>query len=163
MMRVSKSCFHRRKKVRINPLEDGNFKSSEVKRKKQIKSKSLGEVSKSGFFEILEDVEEERLDELLEQLIKKVINAGNELVRSPTQENFKNYRESIKEFLKVIEKRLYKIGRQISKDIDLHVVGQEIDQRLEQIAKDLIEAEKGAIMLAARVQEIYGLLMDLYR
>lgn len=149
--------------MRINPLEDGNFKSSEVKRKKQIKSKSLSEVSKSGFFEILEDVEEERLDELLEQLIKKVINAGNELVRSPTQENFKNYRESIKEFLKVIEKRLYKIGRQISKDIDLHVVGQEIDQRLEQIAKDLIEAEKGAIMLAARVQEIYGLLMDLYR
>ncbi len=149
--------------MRINPLEDGNFKSSEVKKKKQIRSKSPGEVSRSSFFEILEDVEEDKLDELLEQLIKKVISAGNELVRSPTQENFKNYRESIKEFLKVIEKRLYKVGRQISKDIDLHVVGQEIDQRLEQIAKDLMEAEKGAIMLAARVQEIYGLLMDLYR
>ncbi|MFN4190020.1 MAG: YaaR family protein [Pseudothermotoga sp.] len=149
--------------MRINPLEDGSFKSSEVKKKKQIRSKSPSEVSRSNFFEILEDVEEDKLDELLEQLIKKVISAGNELVRSPTQENFKNYRESIKEFLKVIEKRLYKVGRQISKDIDLHVVGQEIDQRLEQIAKDLMEAEKGAIMLAARVQEIYGLLMDLYR
>lgn len=149
--------------MRINPLEDGSFKSSEVKKKKQIRSKSPSEVSRSSFFEILEDVEEDKLDELLEQLIKKVISAGNELVRSPTQENFKNYRESIKEFLKVIEKRLYKVGRQISKDIDLHVVGQEIDQRLEQIAKDLMEAEKGAIMLAARVQEIYGLLMDLYR
>lgn len=149
--------------MRIDPLEDGKFKSSEVKRKKQIKSKGLSEVSKSGFFEILEDVEEEKLDELLEQLIKKVVNSGNELVRSPTQENFKNYRESVKEFLKVIEKRLYKVGKQVSKDIDLHVVGQEIDQRLEQIAKDLIEAEKGAIILAARVQEIYGLLMDLYR
>lgn len=149
--------------MRINPLEDGSFKSSEVKKKKQIRSRSPSEISRSSFFEILEDVEEDKLDELLEQLIKKVISAGNELVRSPTQENFKNYRESIKEFLKVIEKRLYKVGRQISKDIDLHVVGQEIDQRLEQIAKDLMEAEKGAIMLAARVQEIYGLLMDLYR
>ncbi|HEY8543140.1 MAG TPA: DUF327 family protein, partial [Pseudothermotoga sp.] len=117
--------------MRIDPLEDGKFKSSEVKRKKQIKSKGLSEVSKSGFFEILEDVEEEKLDELLEQLIKKVVNSGNELVRSPTQENFKNYRESVKEFLKVIEKRLYKVGKQVSKDIDLHVVGQEIDQRLE--------------------------------
>ncbi|HOJ88037.1 MAG TPA: YaaR family protein [Pseudothermotoga sp.] len=149
--------------MRINPLEDGNFKSSEVKRKKQIKSKALSEISRSGFFEILEDVEEEKIDELLEDLIKKVVNTGNELVRSPTQENFKNYRESIKEFLKLIEKRLYKVGRQLSNDIDLHVVAREINQRLEQIAKDLIEAEKGAIMLAAKVQEIYGLLMDLYR
>ncbi len=55
------------------------------------------------------------------------------------------------------------MGRQLSNDIDLHVVAREINQRLEQIAKDLIEAEKGAIMLAAKVQEIYGLLMDLYR
>ncbi len=149
--------------MRINPLEDGSFKSSEVKRKKQIRSKAISQASKSDFFEILEDFEEEKLDEILEVLIKKVVSAGNELVRSPTQENFKNYRESVKNFLKVIEKKLYKVQRQVSKDIDLHVVAQEIDQRLEQIAKSLIEAEKSAIALAARVQEIYGLLMDLYR
>jgi len=149
--------------VRINPLEDGNFKSSEVKRKKAARSRAISESSKSGFFEVLEDAQEEKLEEILQALIKRVVRAGNDLVRSPTQENFKSYRESVKEFLKIVEKRLYKVGKQLSSDIDLHVVADQIDQRLEQIAKELIEAEKGAILLAARVQEIYGLLMDLYR
>jgi hypothetical protein len=151
--------------VRINPLEDGKFRSSEVKKKKKIKFKSSSAVrsmDSTSFFEVLEEAEEEKLDELLERLIRQVVKSGNNLVRSPTQENFRSYRESIKDFLKVIEKKLYKIGKQLS-SVDLHLIVQEVDNRLEKIAAELFEAERGAILLSARVQEIYGLLMDLYR
>ncbi|GAB4319008.1 YaaR family protein [Pseudothermotoga elfii] len=151
--------------MRINPLEDGKFRSSEVKKKKKIKFKSSSAVrntDSTSFFEVLEEAEEEKLDELLERLIRQVVKSGNNLVRSPTQENFRSYRESIKDFLKVIEKKLYKIGKQLS-SVDLHLIVQEVDNRLEKIAAELFEAERGAILLSARVQEIYGLLMDLYR
>jgi Uncharacterized protein conserved in bacteria len=82
------------------------------KRKYKFKSSSaVRSMDSTSFFEVLEEAEEEKLDELLERLIRQVVKSGNNLVRSPTQENFRSYRESIKDFLKVIEKKLYKIGK----------------------------------------------------
>ncbi len=150
--------------MRITPPEDWNLRSSEIKKKKISKSSGKRiDSSESRFSEVFELAEEERLTELLEDLIRRIVDCGNQLVRSPTQENFKKYRESVKEFLKLIEKRLYKISPGFHANTQLFVVVSEVDEKLQQIAQDLLEAEKGAVRMAARVQEIYGLLMDLYR
>ncbi|AEH50857.1 YaaR family protein [Pseudothermotoga thermarum] len=150
--------------MRINPPEDWNLRNFEVKRKKISRSTQKKVESNSlKFSEVFEIVEEETLNEILEDLIKRIVDCGNKLVRSPTQENFKRYRESVKEFLKLVEKKLYKMSKDFQASTDLFVVVEEVDEKLQQIAQSLLEAEKGALNLAAKVQEIYGLLMDLYR
>ncbi|KAF2958342.1 hypothetical protein AS159_01125 [Thermotoga sp. Ku-13t] len=148
--------------MRINPLEDGNIKSPQVKGKKLSKSKLSTRTSQeTGFLDVLEKVEEDTYNQLLEEAIKNVVEAGNELVRSPTQENFKKYRESVKHFLKLIEKKLYRIEKAVS--VDLHVVANRVDEKLNEIASALLQLESGAIKLAAKVEEIYGLLINIYR
>lgn len=148
--------------MRINPLEDGNIKSPQVKGKKLSKSKLSPRVSQeTGFLDVLEKVEEDTYNQLLEKAIKDVVESGNELVRSPTQENFKKYRESVKEFLKLVEKKLYRIEKAVS--VDLHVVANRVDEKLNEIASTLLQLESGAIKLAAKVEEIYGLLINIYR
>ncbi|WP_041077194.1 YaaR family protein [Thermotoga caldifontis] len=148
--------------MRIDPLEDGNIKSPQVKGKKLSKSKLSTRASQeTGFLDVLEKVEEDTYNQLLEKAIKDVVEAGNELVRSPTHENFKKYRESVKHFLKLVEKKLYRIEKTVS--VDLHVVANQVDEKLNEIASTLLQLESGAIKLAAKVEEIYGLLINIYR
>lgn len=133
-----------------------------MKGKKLSKSKLSTRASQeTGFLDVLEKVEEDTYNQLLEEAIKNVVEAGNELVRSPTQENFKKYRESVKHFLKLIEKKLYRIEKAVS--VDLHVVANRVDEKLNEIASALLQLESGAIKLAAKVEEIYGLLINIYR
>lgn len=111
--------------------------------------------------DVLEEVEEETYNQLLEKAIRSVVDTGNDLIRSPTEENFKRYRESVKQFLKLVEKKLYKIVRE--RGIDLHVVASQVNEKLNEIADALLQAESGAIKLSAKVEEIYGLLINIYR
>lgn len=148
--------------MRINPLEDGSMKSHQIKSKKVSKSKLSARASQEiGFLDVLEEVEEETYNQLLEKAIRSVVDTGNDLIRSPTEENFKRYRESVKQFLKLVEKKLYKIVRE--RGIDLHVVASQVNEKLNEIADALLQAESGAIKLSAKVEEIYGLLINIYR
>lgn len=93
-------------------MEDGNIKSHHVKNKKVSKSKlSTRSSQETGFLDVLEEVEEETYNQLLEKAIRTVVDTGNELIRSPTQENFKRYRESVKQFIQLVEKKLYRIEK----------------------------------------------------
>jgi len=155
--------------VRINPLGDGDLKSNKVEEKKKAKKKGkkyTSGVEDVGFFDVLEDVELEVIERRLAELVDEIVEAGNELSRSPTRRNLERYKRKIKEFLQLVEKKLYKLSGKVDLETrrpKLHVVVEEINERLEELTKALIEAEKPTINLAARVGEINGLIIDLLR
>ncbi len=155
--------------MRINPLGDGDLKSNKVEEKKKAKKKGkkyTSGVEDVGFFDVLEDVELEVIERRLAELVDEIVEAGNELSRSPTRRNLERYKRKIKEFLQLVEKKLYKLSGKVDLETrrpKLHVVVEEINERLEELTKALIEAEKPTINLAARVGEINGLIIDLLR
>ncbi len=154
--------------MRINPLGDGDLRSNKIEEKKKTskkRKKGKGVEEKGGFFEILSDSEVNFLEKRLQELVDDIVEAGNDLARSPTLGNLERYRSKIREFLKLLEKRLYKISGKVdleTKKPKLHVVVEEINDRLEEIAKALFEAEKPTINIAAKVGEINGLILDIY-
>jgi len=138
------------------------MKGHQIKNKKVSKGKLSTRASQqTGFLDVFEEVEEDTYNQLLEKAIRSVVDTGNDLIRSPTEENFKKYRESVKHFLKLIEKKLYRIEK--DRGIDLHVVASQVNEKLNEIANSLLQAESGAIKLSAKVEEIYGLLINIYR
>ena len=152
--------------MRINPLGDGDLRSNKIERKKTIrKGKKAKRSEEKGFFEILSESELDLLEERLQILVDEIVEAGNELVRSPTPSNLEEYKSKIKDFLKLIEKKLYKISGKMDLKTNmpkLHVVVEEINEKLEELAKALFEAEKGTLNIAAKVGEINGLILDIY-
>ena len=153
--------------MRINPLEDGDLKSTGIEGKKKLLKKSKVKSSeKASFFDVLEEAEAEELEKNLSLLVDEIVASGNELVRSPTPQNLSRYKEAIKKFLKLIEKKLYKISERVDTSTGaprLHVIVEKIDEKLKELAEAVFSSERVTINLASKVEEINGLILDLYK
>lgn len=147
------------------PSNDPKLKSTNVKGKKLSKREGIDKKGSSSFVNFFEEAQEEVVRKTIEEMVSEVVEAGNDFVRSPTQENLKRYKERIKEVLRYIEKHLYKIAGKydFGSQPRLHIVAEQIDEKLEQIASLLMEAEKNTLKLAEKVGEINGLIFDLYK
>lgn len=152
--------------MRIDPLGGESLKNQEVKGKKSKRTSRTGEVEKKEFFDIMRDISVEQFEKLLEEAVEEVIESGNELVRSPTPSNLKRYKNAIKEFLKLVEKKLYKLSGSFdmtSGKAKLHVVVEEVNEKLMDLTEKIMKNEWQTINLAARIEEINGLILNLYR
>lgn len=153
----------------INPA--GNNKSENTKKSKKTKRKrshsSKNENSiEDGFFDILTNSEYKITEKEIKKLMDEILNFGNRFVKSPTQNNLKNYKHSIKQFLKKIEKKLYKVKEDIDMENDsprLHVIAEVVDNKVKEITDAVMNKEKNTLFYASKVEEINGLLLDLYR
>lgn len=148
------------------PSNDPKLKSGVIKGKKTHKKDEVSKKNESTFLGIFEEAEEEIVRKTIEEMVSEVVEAGNDFVRSPTPDNLKKYKERIRNVLKYIEKNLYKIAGKYDFALSqprLHIVAEEIDEKLLQISSLLMEAEKDTIKLAQKVGEINGLIFDLYR
>ncbi|ABR30696.1 hypothetical protein SU69_04265 [Thermosipho melanesiensis] len=154
--------------MRIEPTGDPKIKNEAIKKKKKAKGKHKVGFSNEtpGFFDVLLDVEEEKINVELERIVQDILDAGNDFVRSPTPDTLRRYKEKIKKFLKLIEKKMYKLAGKMDYSTNsprLHVIVEEVDEKLKNIAEKLITSEGGTINFAAKVEEINGLILDLYK
>jgi uncharacterized protein YaaR (DUF327 family) len=157
--------------MRVNPPNnsiDKDKKSSKAKRK-QAGSSNGSKVNSdtwNGFMDMLGDVKLEQVEEEARRYLEYVLSAGNRFSRSPTHRNFQGYRDSLKKFLQFIEKGLYKIKEDMGMDADypkLYMVAEKVDDKIHQLASLLMDNEKNTISFAGKVEEINGLVLDLYR
>ncbi len=157
--------------MRIEPPDksiENKKKADAVKRKKDGKKSVSGSSAEDwvGFMDILGEIELDKAEEEAKKYLQFVLQSGNSFSRSPTHRNFQYYRDSIKKFLQFIEKGLYKIKEDMGMDIDypkLYMVAEVVDERIHQIAGILMKNEKNTMQFAGRVEEINGLVLDLYR
>ena len=152
--------------MRIDPLGGEPLKNQEVKGKKVKRGSSIREVKKGDFFETLGRIEAEKLEELLHEAVEEILEAGNDLVRSPTSVNLEKYKNAIKRFLKLVEKNLYKLAGKVDPAtgrIRLHMIAEEVNEKLQELAEKVMSGERRTINWVAKVEEINGLILNLYR
>ncbi|HOL04229.1 MAG: YaaR family protein [Fervidobacterium sp.] len=148
------------------PVNDPKLKSSEVKRKKAGKKDGVRSSSSSSFVGMFEEAEEEAIRKTIEEMVTEVVEAGNDFVRSPTPNTLKKYKSHIKQVLEYIEKHLYKLSGKYDYDLSqprLHIIAEEIDEKLDNIASLLLQAERDTLVMAEKVGEINGIIFDIYR
>lgn len=144
--------------MRINPFD--NESSQPVNSKKKAKDVRKGEKGIFGYF--LEDEEEKDLD----VIVKEIIESGNALSRSPTEENMNIYKSKIRVFLGIVKKYLYsfsEVNNVEKKRTRFYFIVDKINEEIEDISKKIMESEKSTLYFASKVSEINGLIMDLYK
>ena len=150
------------------------------KNKKEEEQKKTGKV-KTRFADLLHKAEEipatdpdlpieiasMEFDEAVAFLMDEVTMAGEDLKNSPLPECYESYKKKITQFLHFVEKNTYDIENQLGirsprfKNRKKYIIVTVVNEKLEQLARDIMFIQSSQISMLAKVEEIKGLLVDL--
>lgn len=150
------------------------------KNKKEEEQKKTGKV-KTRFADLLHKAEEipatdpdlpieiasMEIDEAVAFLMDEVTMAGEELKNSPLPKCYESYKKKITQFLHFVEKNTYDIENQLGirsprfKNRKKYIIVTVVNEKLEQLARDIMFIQSSQISMLAKVEEIKGLLVDL--
>lgn len=122
-------------------------------------------VSRS-FSDVLQQNEQERTTEQLQRKLQDIYTQGERLSRSMTVRELKLYQQMVKKFLEDTVKRGIGLKEQRSFDrrgrMKRYKLLDEIDEKLIEMAEELLQSEQGRLELLSKIGEIRGLLINLF-
>ena len=103
---------------------------------------------------------EEQLNKMIEDIKKR----GTRLITTKTYVDVIMYKKMIKEYLESILKFMYETKKDISFwQTQYFITVDTVDLKLEELTQALLIDEKDNINIAATIDEIQGMIVDIYR
>ena len=103
---------------------------------------------------------EEQLKHMLEDIKKK----GNRLSITKCYSDVYSYKKMIQEYLKSVLSYMYEVKKDISFwQTQYFMTVDTIDEKLEELTKLLLAEEKDNLQIASTIDEITGLVVDIYK
>jgi hypothetical protein len=126
-----------------------------------IESKS--NKSKLDFSDSFNQTNRSKTKEELEAYIKEIKTTGERLAITQNYTDVIKYKQVIKGYLKSIVDYVYDLNKNDSFwDKNYFTTVKTVNEKLEEITKELIYGQKENIDAAAKIDEINGLLIDIY-
>lgn len=103
-------------------------------------------------------------EEQLNKMIDDIKKRGSKLITTKTYVDVIMYKKMIKEYLESILKFMYETKKDISFwQTQYFITVDTVDLKLEELTKVLLSDEKDNINIAATIDEIQGMIVDIYR
>lgn len=117
-------------------------------------------------FALLSSLEENQLQSQLSLMMEDIIQQGKRLGKRMDIRDMKQYRKLIKEFMNEIATHSHKFSRENFLDRKgrhrVYGIVKKINQTLDELAEELLREEKDQIAILSKVDEIRGLLLDIF-
>ncbi len=117
-------------------------------------------------FTLISKIAEEGLKERLNLLFQDITMQGKKISKHTDVKDMKRYRALIKDFLNEVVNRSHKFSRENFLDRRgrhrVYGIIRLIDKNLDELAAELIKEEKDNITILQKVDEIRGLLLDIF-
>ncbi|MDV4150499.1 YaaR family protein [Clostridium sp. AL.422] len=133
--------------------------------RKGIISKERKMISeKKDFSQSFNQARDRKSEEQLKKMIEDIHKKGNRLVITKTYGDVIAYKKMIKEYLESILKFMYDTKKDVSFwQTQYFITVDTIDNKLEELTESLLKGEIENINIAASIDEIQGLIVDIYR
>lgn len=120
--------------------------------------------SKGDFSQSFNKERQRKNEEELKKMIDDIKKRGNRLIITKMYADVVSYKKMIKEYLESILKYMYDTKKDISFwQTQYFVTVETVDSRLEELTAALLGDEKENLNIAATIDEIQGLIVDIYR
>ena len=130
---------------------------------KSINIESKGKKEKLDFEENFNQRNRLKNKEELEVYMKEIKNIGEKLVVTKNYSDIIDYKKAIKNYLKSAVDYVYSLNKDNSFwDRNYFTTVRTINEKLEAITRELIYEQKENINIASKIDEINGLLVDIY-
>jgi len=143
-----------------------DFKVNEIQQTTQVQPTQTTQPADDTFRFMLESsIEDAGLAERLNLMMQEITMQGDKLVKRMDVTDMRKYREMIKEFMNEIVNRSHKFSRENFLDRRgrhrVYGIIRLVDEKLDELAQELVKEEKDKLAILARVDEIRGLLLDI--
>ncbi len=117
-------------------------------------------------FTLASQIEESQLQDKLTSMMEEITMQGNKLSKHRDVKDMKRYRGLIKEFLNEVVSRSHEFTRENFLDRRgrhrVYGIIRLVDERLDELAQELVKDEKDNIAILGKIGEIRGLLLDIF-
>ena len=117
-------------------------------------------------FTLISSIGEEALAEKLSSLLEEITGQGERIKKRRDITDMRKYRSLIKDFMNEIVNRSHKFSREnfLDRRGRHRVYGmiRLVDEKLDALAEELIKDEQDALMIMSNIDEIRGLLLDIF-
>lgn len=117
-------------------------------------------------FILASNIEEAELANRLNAMMEEIVMQGDKLVKRMDVKDMKHYRTLIKEFMNEIVNRTHKFSRENFLDRRgrhrVYGIVRLVDEKLDELAQELVKDEKDKLSILAKVDEIRGLILDIF-
>ncbi len=144
-----------------------DMKINEIQQTTQITQQQAAQPSDGSFkFMLASNIEEAELANRLNLMMEEIVMQGDKLVKRMDVRDMRKYRSLIKDFMNEIVNRSHKFSRENFLDRRgrhrVYGIIRLVDQKLDELAQELVKDEKDTIAILAKVGEIRGLLLDIF-
>ena len=117
-------------------------------------------------FLLASNIEEAGLADRLNLMMEEIVMQGDKIVKRMDVKDMRRYRTLIKDFMNEIVNRSHKFSRENFLDRRgrhrVYGIVRLVDEKLDELAQELMKEEKDKIAILAKVGEIRGLLLDIF-
>lgn len=144
-----------------------DFKVNEIQSAAPVQQTQAVQQTDDTFkFMLASNIEEAGLAERLNLMMEEIVMQGDKIVKRMDVRDMKRYRTLIKEFMNEIVNRSHKFSRENFLDRRgrhrVYGIIRLVDEKLDELAQELVKEECDKISILAKVDEIRGLLLDIF-
>lgn len=138
------------------------IRSIQPSRNIEVKDKTVSAIS--DFSESFMKSYKSATKEELESYIKDIKKKGNKLILSKSYIDVKNYKSTIKNYLKAVVDYTYILNKNIGFwENQYYSTVETINEQLESLTNELLSEEKENLDISSTIDTIQGLLIDIYK
>ena len=137
---------------------------SRTRRNSPISSDTKSVSSKMDFSQNFSFARQQKSEQQLKDMMDDIKKKGNRLSITKCFSDVKSYKNLIKQYLDSVLKHMYEIKKDISFwQTQYFITVNTVDKKLEELTQLLLSQEKDNLKVANTIDEISGLIVDIYK
>ncbi|MBU3181901.1 YaaR family protein [Clostridium psychrophilum] len=137
---------------------------SRTRRNSPISSDTKSVSSKMDFSQNFSFARQQKSEQQLKEMMDDIKKKGNRLSITKCFSDVKSYKNLIKQYLDSVLKHMYEIKKDISFwQTQYFITVNTVDKKLEELTQLLLSQEKDNLKVANTIDEISGLIVDIYK
>lgn len=132
---------------------------------REISTLNNVKVEKSFKFTLLSQIEAGDLQDKLTEMVENITNQGKKIAEHMDIRDLKMYRSMISTFLNEVVANSHQFSRENFLDRRgrhrVYGIIRQVNDKLDELAKELINSEKNQVEILERIGEIQGLVLDI--
>lgn len=117
-------------------------------------------------FTLISNIEEEGLKARLNIMMEDIVSQGERIKKRMDIRDMRKYRQLVKDFMNEVVNRSHKFSRENFLDRRgrhrVYGIVKLVDSNLDELAAELIKDEKDSLTILDKIDEIKGLLLDIF-